>query len=51
MEKISKRNKGEQKMSITHYNEEDCPQCGAELIEWRYCPPCGVDYGAPEEGI
>jgi len=32
-------------MSITHYKEEDCPQCGCELLEFRYCPPCGVDYG------
>ena len=38
-------------MSIIHYNEEDCPTCGGELIEFRYCPPCGVDYGAGEEGI
>ena len=32
-------------MSIVHYNEEDCPQCGAELIEWRYCLRCNEDYG------
>jgi len=30
-------------MSITEYNEEDCPACGAELLE-MCCLRCGEVY-------
>jgi hypothetical protein len=30
-------------MSITEYNEEDCPACGAELFE-MCCLRCGEFY-------
>jgi uncharacterized Zn finger protein (UPF0148 family) len=37
-------------MSITEYNEEDCPACGAELFEilddgTPCCLRCGEFYG------